>query len=202
MQVLGNNDRLGGRKTNLAGNRHALPASEKTERFPLGVLGLIPIVTARRGGSKEVVYAFKDEADDQALVDAAYAVNDCLQEAADRARHRFLVVDGIQIAVPAQGWGFTRAEYSPFDKRGNPSDVPMRLHIETCSDPGAQGTLGATVDYNGNGNIVRVGVREYSEHGNYIQVIATFPYGSIRVEKVESVVASTGNARLLYKARA
>ena len=205
MQVLGDNDRLGAKKVNLGGNRHVLPASEKTARFPLGVLGLLPVVTARRGGTKEVVYAFKDEADDEALVEAARAVNEALADASRCAGRPFLEVEAIQIAVPGQGWGFTRAEYAPYDKRGNASAAPMRLHLETVAEPGgepgADRTLSATVDYDGTGRIVRVGAREYRDHGNYYAVVATFPDGRAQVDKVEAVTAKTGHTKLVYKRR-
>lgn len=199
MQVLGNNGKFGAKKVNLGGNRYASPSFDKTERFPFGVLGLVPVVTSRRGGGKDVFYAFKDEADDAALVDAAEAVNDLLYEASSCSKHEFGMIEGIQIGIPAQGWGFCRVEYTPFDKRGNASEIPVRLYLETSTDPGAAHSLSATVDYDGEGRIVRIGAREYQADANCIEVIGGFWGATPVVDKVEAITVRTGHTRLIYK---
>ena len=198
--MIGSNKRFGEKRVNLAGNRQALPLMEKTERFPLGVKGLVPVVTMKRGGTKETFYAFRDEEDEPALKSALDVVNSLLDDACDLCSHVFGSIDGALVTVPAQGWGFTRVEYRPFDSRGNENDEPVRLTIETSDQPGSAESLEAVLHYDATGSVVRAWLDETARNGRTYRVTATRANGEMRVEKVEENSPS-GSSRLLYKRR-
>ena len=52
MEFVGSNDKLGGEKIRLAGDRVAKPTQEKTAPFPCGVQGMVPLSTNKKGGGQ------------------------------------------------------------------------------------------------------------------------------------------------------
>lgn len=75
MELLGSNAAYGHERVDVSGRRYVLPVDEHDRPFPLGVGGLLPVVTVRKNGVERVIFAFPagvtpDEAPTQPSTDA------------------------------------------------------------------------------------------------------------------------------------
>lgn len=58
MELLGSNAAYGHERVDVSGRRYVLPVDEHDRPFPLGVGGLLPVVTVRKNGVERVIFAF------------------------------------------------------------------------------------------------------------------------------------------------
>lgn len=192
MEYVGENGAFGAELVELSPERSVDTLVESGETFPLGVRGLLPVVTARKkkGGSK-TVFAFPCAAgvpstDPQLareLADALGFLNTLLAEAADLSGFPFGEVACVQMGVPERGYGFTRVERTRLD---GPSAAPIHLRVETSDVPGAAGSLNAVLEYDRYGRVQHVLMTEYGEGGHVCRATAAVDFndGVLRIERV------------------
>ncbi len=216
MELHGGNGAFGGERVELSEKRWVLPLETEAPVFPLGVGGLLPVVTVRKDGSEKTVHAFPcddgdvDEMADAlalhpalaALVDAVAFVNKMLVQAATLSGYPFGTLGGIETGVSVSGWGFTRVDVVPLDAHGQPSASPLHLHIETTDEPGCPGSFNAVIEYDAEGNPAHLVMTEYDEEDMFtVRVDANVneKTGKFSVRKVERINRYTRNKSLFYK---
>lgn len=208
MDVYGSNLSYGRERVEISQARSVLPVCEEGESFPLGVAGLIPVETLRKGKVK-TSYAFPLGEDGlaegstchAALSEAVGLVNSMLEQAYSFSGHGFGAVDGVQVGIPATGRGFTRVEIVALDAHGDPHPAPLHLHIETTDHPETDICLSGVVEYDRAGTPFRMTLTEYGAR-SMCRVTATKnpKTGRFSVYKVEESQGETfREGRLLYK---
>lgn len=141
-----------------------------------------------------------DAASAQALEAAVALVNRMLAQAAQLSGYSFGQVGGIEVGVTERGWGFTRVEMVPLDAHGQPSAAPLHLHVETCDEPGAPGSLGSVIEYDAAGEPRRMVLTEFGDNRSCrVLVTPNEKTGKFSVAKVEETFGRDRNVRLLYK---
>ncbi len=202
MKFTGNNDKLGEGKVKIAGDRVAKAAQEKTEPFPLGVRGMVPLSTTKKGGGTLTVYVFKNAADLEALQGVIEQLHDLMGEAEELADCSFGQFEGVRVGVKSPGFKFCYVEYAPVDKRGYANATPVHLHVEQDTPEGEPGDRSAVVEFDAQGSIVRACIDTVRE-GGYRYRLTAMPageQGKLVVHKIETLTRK-GAAKLLYKQR-
>lgn len=225
LKLLDDNEQYGKESIELTDKRRVDVIKEGDHRFPLGLDGLIPVITQRSKGPDRVVYAFplgetdrlrsynnvkvdgyNDKSNSQVeheyneLDTAIDLLNRLLAQAAELSKHPFGYVNGIRIAIPNNGYGFTHVEHVPVDAHGDPSETPIHLCIETSKRPGACDSLSAVLEYNLQGSIQKVLMTEYGDDGYHCTAIANIneKSGKLSIYKVEESDINRPS-KLLYK---
>ncbi len=137
-----------------------------------------------------------------ALLGAASLVNGLLGRASELSGYTFGQVCAIQVGVTQLGVGFTRVEPFPADKDKAQSEVALTLHIETTDQmPGTTESFSAVVDYDAQGQVVRVAMLEYTGDGYVFRAAANIDEktGELSIHKVERIDRTVHTERLLYK---
>ncbi len=137
-----------------------------------------------------------------ALLDAVDLVNGLLGQASELSGYTFGQVCAIQVGVTQLGVGFTRVEPFPADKDKAQSEVALTLHIETTDQmPGTTESFSAVVDYDDEGQVVRVAMLEYTGDGYVFRAAANIDEktGELSIHKVERIDRTVHTERLLYK---
>ena len=202
MKFTGNNDKLGEGKVRIAGDRVAKAAQEKTETFPLGVRGMVPLSTTKKGGGTLTVYVFKDAADLETLQGVIGQLDALMGQAEGLADCTFGQFEDVRVGVKSPGFKFCYVEYAPVDKRGFAMATPVRLRVEQDGPEGEPGDRSAAVEFDAQGAIVRAAVDTVRE-GGYRYRLTAMPgeaEGELVVHKIETLTRK-GAAKLLYKQR-
>lgn len=202
MRCIGNNDKLGIEKARISGDRVVKPVQEKTERFPLGVKGMVPVSTTKKGGGVRTVYVFRDAEDIQVLGDVVAQLDLLMARAEELVECSFGRFEEVRVGLKSPGYQFCHVEYTPFDKRGFAMDTPVTLYVRNPIEARAPQCQEAVVEYDVEGRVVRAAVDVYRE-GGYLYRLTALPREkneALCVHKVETLNAK-GSARLLYKLR-
>ncbi len=202
MRFTGNNDKLGQGKVKIAGDRVAKAAQDKTEAFPLGVRGMVPLSTIKKGGGTLTVFVFKDAADLETLQGVIERLDALMGEAEGLADCTFGRFEDVRVGVKSPGFKFCYAEYAPVDKRGFAMATPVHLRVEQDGPEGEPGDRSATVEFDAQGRIARAAVYTVREGGYRYRLTAmpSEPDGELVVHKIETLTRK-GSAKLLYKQR-
>ena len=203
MNLVGNNDKLGQAKIRLSGDRVAKPAQDKTEAFPLGVRGMVPLSTTKKGGGTLTVFVFKDAADIEVLTGVVKQLNGLMYEAEELVENcTFGQFEDVRVGVKSPGFKFCHVEFAPVDKRGFAMVAPVKLRVEAACDEGEPGDKHAVVEFDAQGAIVRASVDTVREGGYRYRLTAMpeGPEGQLVVHKVETLTRK-GASKLLYKLR-
>ncbi len=202
MRFTGNNDKLGLGKVKIAGDRVAKAAQDKTEAFPLGVRGMVPLSTIKKGGGTLTVFVFKDAADLETLQGVIERLDALMSEAEGLADCTFGQFEDVRVGVKSPGFKFCYAEYAPVDKRGFAMATPVHLRVEQDGPEGEPGDRSATVEFDAQGRIARAAVDTVREGGYRYRLTAMpdGPDGELVVHKIETLTRK-GAAKLLYKQR-
>ena len=137
-----------------------------------------------------------------ALLGAVDLVNGLLAKANTLTDYAFGQVCAVQVGVTERGVGFTRVEPFPADKDKAQSDVALTLHIETTDEmPGTTESFSAVVDYNDQGEPIRVAMLEYVGDGIVFRAAANIDEktGELSIHKIERLDRTVHAERLLYK---
>ena len=203
MEFVGSNDKLGGEKIRLAGDRVAKPTQEKTALFPCGVQGMVPLSTNKKGGGTFTTFVFKAPQDLERLEDVIAQLNAIMAQAEELVDNCPLgSFERVRVGVKSPGYKFCHVEYAPVDKRGFAMACPVCLHVEEDAALHEPGDTSAVVEFDREGAIVRVAVDVYREGGFFYRLTAMQEEGAqgLAVHKGETV-NKKGAAKLLYKRR-
>ena len=182
---------------------------EEGEAFPLGVRGLLPVVTSRKKkGGYKTVYAFRfaegepDAADETAneLSQAIDFANVLIDEASDLSGYPFAPIDTVLIGIPAEGYGFTRVEQMPLDENGNEPATPIHLQICASSDFGDAKTIEIVMEYDASGHLQNTLITENCFDGGtrHISAAPDWDTGEILVQRVLEIPRPGAKPRELY----
>ena len=229
MEFHGSNAAYGTETVELTERRWADPLvqpSEDQPTFPHGLGGLVPIRSLKASGTETLTYVFPfgegvletDEGYDEdvpriqttaeqkpildALVGAVELVNSLLVKASELSGYTFGQVGAIQVGVTEVGVGFTRVEPFPAAQDKAQGDVALTLHVETTDQmPGTPGSFSAVVDYNAEGEPVRLAMLEYTDDDYVFRAAANIDEktGELSIHKVERIDRTVHSERLMYK---
>lgn len=203
MEFVGSNDKLGQEKLRLSGDRVAKPVQEKTELFPRGVRGMVPLSTTKKGGGTLTEFVFKASEDIARLEEMVSRLNALMAEGEALVKDCPIgAFERVRVGVKSPGFKFCRVDFAPVDRRGFAKACPVCLHVEEDCVPGEPGDKAALVDIDAQGDIVHAVVDSYREGGFLYRLTAmAAPDGQgLYVHKIETV-NKKGAAKLLYKRR-
>lgn len=179
--------------------REILDPVEDGEEFPLGVRGMRPVVTTYAGGKTNRCYAFTSEESCRKLEELTERINEILDEASGLSEHCFGTIETVEARPQDEGFGFTRADYSPVTSSGNPSPTPLKVRLETSSVPCSVGSYSGTVSFTPAGELKKVEVTEWVTPHFAFRVTATLARGTFGVRKIEKLGETSNDSTVLFK---
>lgn len=185
-----------------APSRRVLDAITTGEPFPRGLLNLQPVETLYRDGV-HTCYAFTKESTDNLIRELDF-VNNVLDIASNMSGHEFGNIETVACTVPSgfwessAFWGFTRVDYTPTKKNGDPSPTPIRLRFETSQDLCSAGSYSGSVWFDPNGKVKRLEVTEWVTRNWVFKVKASMLKAGLKIKEVKE--SKDGESTVIYKA--
>ena len=193
-------DKIGKETIRVTSNRRVLPLVEVGEEFPLGVKGMIPVVTEYKEKGHRC-YVFATQSVRRRLLDELGHVNELLDAASSLSGHEFGAINSFEFDLKdPNGWGFTRVDHRPLTRSGGVSRTPLKVRFETSVDTCSPGSYSGIIDYKRDGTMAKLEVTDWASRTKVFKVIASSVRGTMVIKSVTKLGQQADEGEVLYAA--
>ena len=181
----------------LSKNRVLGPCVSSGAAFPLGVYGMIPVITHYKE-LDHVCYMLHGDENIKRFEHESGIYNDLLDDASELSGHEFGQITTMFAQAQPEGWGFTRIDFEPRKKDGSDNQTPLKVRLETTPRCCSPDSISGIITYSSDGSIKKAELTHWVSPLEPYRLTATRSRGKFAVRKVERLGETSKDNTLLW----